>query len=135
MADFIDLSSENVDDIPEGEILPDGTELEARITRIASGEDKNGTPYIMPWFEDPGNVNVEDFNDYLPLPVQGDTDKERGRKLRDLKAFATSFGLDLFRPEYPLDEAKGALGWMIVGIGKDRDGKNCNKRKKYLVQS
>lgn len=134
MTDFIDISNYNPDEIPEGEILSDGTELQARLTRIASGEDKNSNPYLMPWFEDPNNVNVEDFSDYLPLPTHEDTEKEKGRKLRNLKAFALCFGLDLFRPEYPLDEAKGALGWMIVGIGKNREGKPANRPKKYLVQ-
>ena len=134
MTDFIDLSNFDPDNIPEGEILEDGTELQARLTRVSKGEDKNGTPYLMPWFEDPNNVNVEDFSDYLPLPTNDDNEKDKGRKLRNLKAFAVCFDLPLFDGEFNLEDAKGALGWMIVGIGKSKDGKPNNRPKKYLVQ-
>lgn len=135
MSDFIDLSNFDPDNIPEGEIYEDGHELQARITNITKGIDKNNNPYIMPWFEDPENVNLEDFSDYIPLPGANDTEKEKGRKLRTLKAFNDAFGLGLFDGEYSLDEAKGQTGWMILGIGKSKDGKPTNRPKKYLVNN
>ena len=134
MADFVDLSNIDTDNIPEGEIYEDGHELMARITRIGKGVDKNGVDYLMPFFEDPENVNLEDFSDYIPLPTQNDTDKERGRKIRKLKSFAECFGLDLFVPEYSLDDAKGSTGWMILGLGTNKDKSPSNKPKKYLVK-
>jgi hypothetical protein len=135
MADFVDLSSYNTNDLPQGEIYPDDTEIQARITRISKGKDKNQTPYLMPWFEDPNNVNLEDFSDYLPLPVPTDTEKEKGRKLLKLKTFAQCFDLDLFGGEFNLEDAKGALGWMILGIGKSKEGTPNNRPKKYLLES
>lgn len=133
MTDFIDISNFNMDDLPEGEIYEDGAEIQARITRLAKGVDKNQNDYLMPWFEDPNNVNLEDFSDYIPLPSNKDTPKEQGRKLRTLKAFVTCFGLEsMFSGEFNLEDAKGATGWMILGIGKDKEGKPCNRPKKYL---
>jgi hypothetical protein len=133
MADFIDISGYNMTDLPEGEMYNDGTELQARITNIIKGVDKNGDDYLMPWFEDPENVNLEDFSDYIPLPGKKDTPKDQGRKLRTLKAFITAFGLEsMFQGEFSLDDAKGAVGWMILGIGKNKEGKPCNRPKKYL---
>jgi hypothetical protein len=135
MSDFVDLSNFDPDNIPEGEIYEDGHELHARITRLAKGTDKNGNDYLMPWFEDPDNVNLEDFSDYIPLPTSNDTEKEKGRKLRTLKAFAESFGLGLFEGEFDLEEAKGATGWMILGIGKSKEGKPTNRPKKYILNT
>jgi hypothetical protein len=134
MADFIDLSGVDVDNIPTGEIYEDGHELNARLTRLANGIDKNNHPYLMPWYEDPENVNLEDFSDFLALPHGEMTEKERGQAIRKLKTFAECFGIDLFSSNYNLDDAKGAQGWMILGIGKDKEGKPNNRPKKYLVK-
>ena len=133
MSDFVDLSNFDPDAIPEGEIIEDGSEVLIRVTRISKAEDKNGTPYLMPWYEDPENVNVEDFSDYLPLPTNEDTEKEKGRKLRNLKSFAECFDIPLFNGEFNLEDAKGKTGWMIVGLGKNKEGKVNNRPKKYLA--
>ena len=135
MSEFIDLSTYNPDDIPEGKVHPDGTEVRARISRLAKDTDKNNTPYMMPWFEDADDPNVEDWNDYLPLPESDATEKENGKRLRRLKAFEDSFQLGLFSGAFNIEDAKGAEGWMIVGIGKTKDGEDNNKVKKYIVQS
>ena len=135
MSEFIDLSSYDPENIPEGKVHPDGTEVHARISRMTKDNDKNGTPYLMPWFEDSEDPNVEDWNDYLPLPIGDDTEKEKGKKLRRLKAFDDAFGLGIFNGSFNVEDAKGATGWMLVGIGKSQDGEDNNKVKKYLVQS
>lgn len=135
MSEFIDLSNYNPDEIPEGIIHPDGTEVNARISRMTSDTDKNGVPYLMPWFEDSEDPNVEDWNDYLPLPIKEDTEKESGKKLRKLKAFDDAFGLGIFQSSFNLEDAKGATGFQIVGVGTDQDGNDNNKVKKYLVQT
>lgn len=132
MSDFVDLSNYDPDDIPEGKVHPDGTEVNARISRISKDNDKNGTPYLMPWFEDSEDPNVEDWNDYLPLPEADETEKENGKRLRRLKAFDTSFDLGIFSGPFNTEDAKGATGWMIVGIGSGRDGEEQNKVNKYL---
>lgn len=132
---FIDLSSYNPDDIPEGKVHPDGTEVNARISRVSKDTDKNGTPYLMPWFEDVEDPNVEDWNDYLPLPVAEETEKENGRRLRKLKAFDEAYDLGLFNSAFDLKDAQGATGWQIVGIGKGQNGEDQNRVKKYLNQA
>lgn len=133
MSDILDLTSYNPGDIPEGKIHPAGLEVQARISRISKDVDKNGTPYIMPWFEDAADPNVEDWNDYLPLPVQGETDKINGKRIRRLNDFGIAFDLDLFNAEFNLDEGKGKTGWMIVGMGKSQDGDDQNKVNKYIA--
>ena len=134
MSEFIDLSNYDPDDIPEGKIYPDGTEVNARISRMSKDTDKNGTPYLMPWFEDSEDPNVEDWSDYIPLPQSDATEKENGRRLRKLKSFDEAFGLGLFASAFSLEDAKGCTGFQIVGVGKDQDGNPNNKVKKYLAQ-
>jgi hypothetical protein len=131
---FIDLSNYNPDDIPEGKVHPDGTEVNARISRISKDIDKNGTPYLMPWFEDAEDPNVEDWNDYLPLPQAEETEKENGRRLRRLKAFDEAYDLGLFNSAFDLKDAKSASGWQIVGVSKGQNGEDVNKVKKYVNQ-
>lgn len=133
MSDILDLTNYSPEDLPEGEIHAAGSEVEARISRVSKDVDKNGTPYIMPWFEDATNPNVEDWNDYLPLPVQGETDKVNGKRIRRLNEFGLAFDLDLFNEQFNLDEAKNKTGWMIVGVGKGRDGEDQNSVSKYLA--
>ena len=132
MNDIIDLSAVANEQPVELKIHPDGTECKIRITNIIQGRNKNDVPYIMPWFEDPDDVYVEDFSHYLELPSKDDQPKARMKKVALLQSFATCFGLDLFAPNYDLEEAKGATGWVILGIGKNQDGSACNKPKKYL---
>jgi hypothetical protein len=134
MSDILDLSSYNPSEIPEGEIHPAGSEVQARISRVTKDVDKNQTPYIMPWFEDPTNPNIEDWNDYLPLPEADETDKNNGKRLRRLQAFSQSFDVDIFSGEVPLQQLAGKKGWMIVGVGKDQNGDDQNSVKKYVVQ-
>ena len=134
MSEFIDLSSYNPEEIPEGKIHPDGTEVNSRISRIAKDTDKNNTPYLMPWFEDADDPNVEDWNDYLPLPEIDQTEKENGKRLRRLKQFDECFQLGIFQGAFNVEDAKSATGFQIVGVGKDQDGNPNNKVKKYLVQ-
>jgi hypothetical protein len=135
MSDVIDLSTYDPNDIPEGKIHPAGTEMQARISRMTKDTDKNNTPYLMPWFEDPEDPNVEDFNDYLPLPEQDATEKENGKRLRRLKTFDEAFELGIFNGAFNVDDAKGATGWVILGVGEGQDGESQNRVKKYLVQT
>jgi hypothetical protein len=134
MSEFIDLSSYNPDDIPEGKTHPDGTEVNARITNMTKGTDKNNTPFLSPWFEDADDANVEDWSDYIPLPEAEASEKDNGKRLRKLKAFDESFQLGIFNAAFDISDAKGATGYQILGIGKDQDGNPNNKVKKYLVQ-
>jgi len=134
MSQIIDLSSYDPNDIPEGKVHPDGTEVNARISRITNDIDKNGTPYIMPWFEDSEDPNVEDWNDYLPMPTADDSEKDKGKKLRRLSAFDQAFQLGLFDGAFNIEDAKGATGWMIVGEGQNQDGSPCNKVKRYSTK-
>jgi hypothetical protein len=134
MSESIDLTNYNPDEIPEGEIHPAGTEVEARISRVAKDIDKNNTPYLMPWFEDPQNANIEDFNDYIPLPTSEDSEKDKGKKLRKLKAFGEAFDIDFFGAPISMEEMKGRIGWLIVGVGESQDGNPQNSVKKYVVQ-
>lgn len=133
MSDILDLTSYNPNDIPEAELHPAGSEVNARISRVSKDNDKNGTPYIMPWFEDVSNPNIEDWNDYLPLPEGGETDKVNGKRINQLNAFGIAFDVDLFNSEINLEDCKGKTGWMIVKLGSGKDGEPQNGVSKYLA--
>ena len=134
MTESIDLTNYNPDEIPEGKVHPAGSEIRARIMRVSKDTDKNNTPYLMPWLEDADDPNVEDFNDYLPLPGVDETEKENGKRLRKLKTFGECFDIDLFSSSITVDEMKGRDGYVIVGIGESQDGQPVNKIKQYLAR-
>ena len=133
MSDIVDLSNYDPNNIPEAEILEAGTEVNARVTGVNKGVNKNNEDYLMVWLEDSENPNVEDFSCYLPLPNDGATDKENRKRLRQLAAFSESFGLDIFGGEFDLETAVGETGWVIVGIGKDQDDNPCNTVRKFTT--
>ena len=134
MSEFIDLSSYNPDEIPEGKVHEAGAEVNGRISRMTKDTDKNNTPYLMPWFEDVDDANVEDWNDYLPLPESDASEKDNGKRLRKLKTFDECFGLGIFTGVFNPEDAKGATGWMILGVGSDQEGNPANSVKKYILQ-
>jgi hypothetical protein len=130
---IIDLSNENINDVPETRILDKGEEVEIRITGFNAGEDKNSNPYIMFFYETPEDPDVEEFSEFVGLPNANRPERDNKKARRQLKAIGDCFGIDWSQP-VDRDAVKGLRGFVIVGIGKDRDGKPCNVVDSYLTR-
>jgi hypothetical protein len=131
---ILDMTNYSSEDIPTGKVHPEGTEVRIRVTNITQGTDKNGVPYIMPWFEDADDANVLDFADYLPLPTAEDTAKKKGQKLDRIEAFSKCVDFPILGVQADLDQCKGQTGFVIVKLGEDNNGVAVNKVKKYVTK-
>ena len=89
---FVDLSSMGIDDVPEVYIMPSGSEVEARVVSAMKKRDKNETLFIMPFFDVPAEPDVAEFSKYIPLPTEGESEKENNNRKRTLKLFGECFG-------------------------------------------
>ncbi len=134
LLDYSDIEKE-IDDAPELEALPRGSEIKARIIGIREGtSDKNGVNWFMPTFDDPGNPLTAEFNDFFwDLSDLGKlTEKEQVRALRKFKLFAAAFDLDFSKP-FDLDDLISLEGWVILGVKKSDEYGDQNTVSKYVT--
>lgn len=129
--EFIDLSGVDLSDTFEPTVAPDGEEAELRIVSFMKGDDKNGNPFIMPFYEIPEDPYSKEFGDYLPLPNGSMSPKEKNAALLGLQGFSEAFEIDLSGQLDIKNDIVGQTGWAILGIGKDQDGFPTNKIRKY----
>ena len=118
MGDILDLTEEQMDDVPVLKLAEVNEEYQIKIISIIKGTDKNDTEYLMPFFEVADDPNIEEFSKYLPLPDDEMSEKNRNRAKRDLNDFADCFGFS-WTSRVELDDLKGETGWAILGRSKD----------------
>lgn len=133
---ILDLSNQGMDDTPELVFLEKGTEVEVRIVNVTRDEDKNGTEYIMPFYEvinHPEADQIPEFSDYMPLPDSDETEKENMKRKRRLNDFAQAFNFSWAQPVNIPNDLKGKTGFVIVGYGESDDYGPQNKVRKYVT--
>ena len=132
MNDFIDLSSVNLAETFEPTVHPDGEEAELRIVSFMKANDKNGKAFIMPFFEIPEDPYSKEFGDYIPLPDDSMSPKDKNNATLKLLGLSEAFGIDFSKPLDIKNDVVGQTGWAILGVGKDQDGNPVNKIRKYV---
>ena len=115
----IDLSNQDINSVPDSQLLDKGDEVEIRITGMLSGEDKNNLPYIMFFYDVPENPNVDEISDFVGLPSTVREERDNVKNRRRLKAIGEFFGIDWSQPQQ-IDDVKGLRGFAIVGLNKER---------------
>jgi len=133
--EFIDLSSVNLNDTFEPTVHPDGEEVELRIVSFMKSKDKNGNPFIMPFFEISDDPYSKEFGSYMPLPNETMSPKERNKATLDIGNFSSAFGIDFSQQLDIKNDLVGKSGWVILGVGKDQDGNPVNKVRKYIKRA
>lgn len=129
---IIDLTNMAMNDTFESTILPKGEEAKLRLLNIASGTDKNGDDYIMPFFESVEDPYCKEFGDFLPLPSENMSSKKLNESKIRINSFLIAFGIDATK-EINIEEVRNSEGWAILGIGKDQDDQPVNKINKYII--
>ena len=136
---FIDIG----DNTPEELVLiPAGTETKLRIigyiTQEEDGEtkyirvDKNGNPYFMPIYEPADEPMADELTDYIPLPHENMTPREKSKAAFKIQTWEACFDL--------VDNDSGDFAGSIGAEGDAILGTRTNKRsqedenyvKKYL---
>ena len=134
LTDYSDLEKE-INEAPEPEIMPRGSEVKARIIAVRSGvSDKNGAQWYQPVFDIPAKPLAMEFNDFFWDLADKDKLEEKAafRAIRKFKMFAASFEIDYSKP-FDWEELVGYEGWMILGIKKDDEYGDKNTVSKYLA--
>ena len=130
---ILDLSNINPNEVPELEPAPSGEEVTVRIVSVLLGDDKNGEKYIMPFMETPEYTNAPEFGYFMSLPSQGMSEKDHGKAVRKLKAFAEAFDVDLFSGEIDVkEELVGLETQAILKETVDQDGQPVNAIKRFV---
>ena len=131
MPNILNLAQHAIDSTPELELMPAGSEVQARIITCRRAEDKNGTPYLGPYFDVPDELNVAEFSDYIPLPEDSAPEGENQKRKRKLQAFGEAFDID-WSGDVDLDGLGGSLGYVILGVKKSDEYGDQNNVRKYL---
>lgn len=134
LIDYTDMQ-EDIQDAPEPEVLPKGTEVKARIVSVRTGvSDKNDCEYFSPVFEVPDQPMVKEFSSFFwVLDKEKLEPKAFQRSMYGFKNFAEAFGVDLTRPFDPETDLVGLEGWLIVGTRNDDEYGEQNTVKKYIA--
>jgi len=130
---ILDLTGVNLDDTTEPTTLPKGEEAKLRIISFKQDTDKNGTKYVMPFFESTEDPYCKEFGDYIPLPNDNMSPKELNKCKIRLAHFGAAFGIDFSKELDPKEDIIGNEGWAILGMGTDMDDLPVNKISKYVV--
>ena len=131
--EYLNLSDVDLTDVFEPTVAQKGTEAELRIISMLPGIDKNGNNFIMPFFEIMDEPYSKEFGDYLPLPNDSMSPKERNNAKLKLIAFSTAFDIDLSGELDIKNDIVGKTGWAILGVGKDKEDQPNNKISKYVA--
>lgn len=133
MSEFIDLSSVDLNDTFEPEVLPAGEEVQLVITSMLVDTNKNGDRYMMPFFDVVDQPTVKDINDYMELPHDGMAPKDLNEAKLKITNFGVSFEIDFSGQLDIKNDVVGQRGWVILGTTKDRDGNPANGIRKYVT--
>ena len=131
--EYVDLSSVDLDDTHEETVIEAGTESELRIVSFLKDKDKNGKDYIMPFYEIMDDPYSKEFGDYMPLPTGDMSPKEKNKSALRMRAFAEAFDISFAGSLDVKNDVIGKTGWAILGIGKDQDGNEINRIRKYVT--
>lgn len=130
MSDIFDFTDAGLDEVHEETTVEAGAEYQLRIVNMIQDIDKNGTPYVMPFFEVVGEPYCKEFGHYLPLPNPEMTKKELNKARLNLGSFLEAFGLGI---NFDKGAIQGNEGWAILGMGEDQQDQPVNKINKYVV--
>jgi len=130
--DFVDLSSVDLDDVHEETIIPAGTEAKLRIVSFLKDKNKNNEDYIMPFYEVLDDPYCKEFGDYMALPNDSMSPKEQNRSKLRIKTFKDTFDISFSGTLDIKNDIIGKEGWAILGVGKDQDGNEINRIRRYV---
>lgn len=125
---FLDLSLE---DVPELEALEEG-EYQVQITSAEIGEsDKTGGKYVMLRLEVPAVAESKDFTHVLMLPADGDSEKQKIKRLNRLKEAMQAFGYD-YSNGIETEELVGLEAWAYLMVEESAEYGEQNRVRRFV---
>jgi hypothetical protein len=120
--------------VVEPRVVDADTEAELRIISVRVDTDKNGYPYMMPFFEVASDDYAKEFSHFIRLPHEEQSAKEMNKTKYRLKTFYDAFGVDYSRGVNPVDDLPGKTGWAILGMREsDFTGEEENYVKRFIA--
>jgi len=142
LSDYSKMERE-IKDAPKPRILPNGTEVRARIIRVESGiiEDESkksyGAKYYNVLLDVPADPLCPIFRQFFWELADRDKipEEQFRRALPQFREFAACFGIDYSRPfnwETDLERLEGDI---VLGIKKDKEGQYAdqNNIREFIV--
>lgn len=127
---FLDVA---LDDVPELKALEEG-EYEVQITSADIGEsDKTGGKYLMLRLEVPTEPESKDFTHVLMLPADGDSEKQRIKRLSRLKEAMEAFGYD-YSQGIETDALEGLTSWAYLAVEESGEYGEQNRVRRFVTQ-
>lgn len=136
LSDYSSLEKE-IKEAPEPEVLPNGSEVKARIIGVRDGvSEKNSAHWYSVSFDVPDKPLVKEFNAFFwDLADLSKLEQKAGyAALRNFKNFASAFDIDYSKPFSWEDDLPGRMGWLIAGVKKTDEYGDQNTVKKYLAK-
>jgi len=117
--------------------IADAGEAKLRIIGYVTDEndnairkDKNGNNYFMPLFEIVDNPTAKELNDFMGLPSDSMTDKERNKSLWKVASFEKCFSIEECKDH---NESIGHEGYVMLGQRTNKmSGEEENFIKRYM---
>lgn len=123
----------NLADVPELTTVEAGTEVEVQIGALEQGESKSSGNQMLTCRINVTSVdNVGAIFHYLTLPGADDDENTKNSKLRRLKRFCESFGID-FSSGIDLEAAVGKQSWAILNEETDEEYGARNTIKRFIA--
>lgn len=133
MTDENTILDHDFNDVVEPTVLEADTEAELRIVSVKVDSDKNGYPYMMPFFEVASDDYAKEFSHFIRLPHEEQDAKELNKTKYRLKTFYDAFGVDYSRGVNPSEDLPGKTGWAIVGMRESSfSGEEENYVKRFI---
>ena len=134
MTSFLNLPADEMENVPELDVLRTEEEVQLEITDINQGMDRNNNPYLMPRFKVANDPNVKTFTKYFGLPNSSMDEARKNSALRQLKYFCQAFEID-YSSEIDLDQVIGQQGWALLGVDENEDSEYGpqNYVKRFVV--
>lgn len=125
---FLDVS---LKDVPELEALEEG-EYQIQITSAEVGEsDTTGGKYLLLRCEVPAIPESKDFTHVLMLPADGDSEKQRIKRLNRLKEAMEAFGYDHSKG-IETEDLVGSEAWAFLTIEESPEYGEQNRVRRFV---
>ena len=126
---FLDIDVSNAE---EPKAVPGGEEYKIRISGAITNINKNGNPYFMPRFDIVDHPKAKDLTDYIALPYEGMSEKDRVKIEWKIKMFKSAFEIPL-DGSIELDDLIGKEAWAILSLKEDEAYGEQNGVSKYIA--
>lgn len=128
---MIDPSELGMEDIHDTYTMPDGKEAQLRILQVSRQSRDDGQIYYVCTHEIVGEDYAEEVADFIYMPHEAQTPKQRNKTKIRLRDYTDCFRLNIKSAFNPVDDWPGAEGWVMLGVRDDAKYGKRNTIKEF----